>query len=94
MAIPPAEDADLTASVLEIMELANGEFVLRRAGDAGEPLVKIRFSDESRRFLADGRLEVARVMFQAGIQAAAALAGGEAELEFIGGQGSASRIVH
>jgi hypothetical protein len=84
----------LTASVLEIMELSNGDVVLQRAGSVGEPLVRIRFSEESRRFIAEGRLEVARAMFQAGIQAAAALAGGEAELEFVGGQSDPGRIVH
>ena len=59
------EEADLAASLLEIVEIANGEFVLQRAGGEGGPLVNIRFSDESRQYLADARLEIAKAMIQA-----------------------------
>lgn len=84
----------MTASVLEIIELANGEFVLQRADGLGKPLVNIRFSEESRQYLADARLEVARVMIQAGIQTVAEMAGGEAEMEFIAGQDDSRRVIH
>ncbi len=64
----------MSASLLEIVDLGDGEIVLQRAGDDSEPLVTIRFSDESRIYLMDNGLEVAKAMIQAGIQAAAAIA--------------------
>jgi hypothetical protein len=70
------------ASLLEIIDLGDGEIVLQRADDDSEPLVRIRFSDESRVYLMDNGLEVAKAMIQAGIQAAAMIAEqGEMEIE-------------
>lgn len=63
----------LTSSFLEIIELPNGDIVLKRADGDGEPLVNIRFSDESKHYMPDSKLEIARVMIQAGIEAAAEL---------------------
>ena len=72
----------LSSSFLEIVELANGDVVLQRAEEEGEPLVRIQFSEESRVYLMDSTLEVARAMIQAGIQAAASMSDHEAlELE-------------
>lgn len=88
------EGARLAASLLEIVELASGEVVLRRPDGEGEPLVRIHFSADSREYLSDARLEIARAMIEAGIQAAAHLAGGEAELEFIGAREDGGRILH
>jgi len=66
------------ASLLEIVDLGNGEIVLQRGDDDSAPLVTIRFSEESRDYLAgnglDNGLEVAKAMIQAGIQAAAVIA--------------------
>ena len=70
----------MPASLLEIVDLGDGEIVLQRADDAAEPLVTIRFSDETRIYLMDNGLEVAKAMIQAGIQAAAAIAE-QAEVE-------------
>lgn len=82
----------MSASLLEIVDLGDGEIVLQRAEDGSEPLVTIRFSDESRIYLLDNGLEVAKAMIQAGIQAAAAIAEqGEQEAER-GADGS--RILH
>ncbi len=82
----------MASSFLEIVELANGDIVLQRAEEEGEPLVVIQFSEESRGYLMDATLEVARAMIQAGIQAAAMAEQGELELEeFDGGQ---PRILH
>ena len=64
----------MSASLLEIVDLGDGEFVLQRADDDSEPLVVIRFSEESRLYLMDNGLEVAKAMIQAGIQAAAVMA--------------------
>ena len=85
----------MSASLLEIIDRGDGEIVLQRADDS-EPLVTIRFSDESRVYLMDNGLEVARAMIQAGIQAAAIIAEqiaehGDMELELFQGTG---RILH
>lgn len=58
-------------SYLELVELPNGDIVLRRSDDDGEPLVVISFSEESRQFMTAPPLEVARAMIQVGIQVAA-----------------------
>ncbi len=63
----------MSTSLLEIVDLGNGEVVLQRADDSSEPLVTIKFSEESQTYLLENGLEVARVMIQAGIQAAAAI---------------------
>ena len=82
----------MPASLLEIIDLGDGEIVLQRAEDDSEPLVTIRFSDESRVYLMDNGLEVAKAMIQAGIQAAAVIAEqGEMEIET---SSEASRILH
>ncbi len=64
----------MSASLLEIVDLGDGEIVLQRADDDSEPLVVIRFSEESRLYLMDNGLEVAKARIQAGLQAAAVMA--------------------
>lgn len=64
----------MSSSLLEIVEMPNGDIVLQRSDEDGEPLVVIQFSEESRVYLMDGTLEVAKAMIQAGIQAAAQMA--------------------
>ena len=64
----------MPSSVLEIIELANGDIVLKRAEHAEDPLVTIRFSDDAKAFIDDSSIEVAKAMIQAGIEAAAAIA--------------------
>jgi hypothetical protein len=84
----------VSSSFLEIVEMPNGDVVLQRADDDGEPLVVIQFSEETKVYLMDGSLEVARAMIQAGIQATAQMAEqGEIELgeEFVDEQ---TRIIH
>ena len=63
----------MASSLLEIVDLGDGEIVLRRAGESADPLVRIHFSDESRVYILDNGLEVAKAMIQAGIEAAAQL---------------------
>jgi hypothetical protein len=82
-----------TSSFLEIVELANGDIALQRSEEEGEPLVVIQFSEESRVYLMDATLEVARAMIQAGIQTAAKLAE-QVELEMEDGEEQPSRILH
>lgn len=84
----------MTASLLEIVDLGDGEIVLQRADDDSEPLVTIHFSDETRMYLKENGLEVAKAMIQAGIQAAADMAEqGEVEMEMEMSQ-EASRVLH
>ena len=64
----------MSTSLLEIVDLGDGEVVLQRADDESEPLVSIQFSEEASAYLMDNNLEVAKVMIQAGIQAAAKIA--------------------
>jgi len=84
----------VSSAQLEIIELANGDVVLQRAGGEGEALVRIRFSAEARSVLRDSRLTVAREMIEAGIHATARLSGGEAELDYVSGHEDGSHIVH
>jgi hypothetical protein len=64
----------MSTSLLEIVDLGDGEIVLQRADDDSEPLVSIQFSEEASAYLMENNLEVAKVMIQAGIQAAAKMA--------------------
>ncbi len=83
----------MSTSLLEIVDLGNGEIVLQRADDDSEPLVTIRFSEESQLYLMDNGLEVAKAMIQAGIQAAATLSE-EAELEVEASSSPEARVLH
>lgn len=64
----------MSTSLLEIVDLGDGEVVLQRVEGEAEPLVSIQFSDEANAYLLGNNLEVAKVMIQAGIEAAARLA--------------------
>ncbi len=56
------------SSFLEIVELEDGKIVLRRSDAEGEPLVKIEFSEDTRAFLTDATMDVAKAMIGAGIE--------------------------
>ncbi len=60
------------STLFEIIELPNGEIALCRADDeeSGEPLVSIRFSSESLYFLNDAKIDIAKAMIEAGLEAA------------------------
>ena len=64
----------MSTSLLEIVDLGDGEVVLRRVEGDSESLVSIQFSDEANAYLMGNNLEIAKVMIQAGIEAAAQLA--------------------
>lgn len=49
-------------AILEIVELSDGEIVLRPAEGDGEPLMRIRFSAEATELLRQSRFEVAQEM--------------------------------
>jgi len=84
-------------SVLEIVELDNGEVVLQQAGSSGKPLLNIRFSDESQTYLetfGNLKLLVARAMIQAGVQVFSEFMQEQAEVDDTASEKSASVVLH
>ena len=68
------------SSFYEIVELLNGDVALARADDEkNEPLVTIRFSEESLAFLGEEKFLVAKAMIEAGMEAAGDIADQQAE---------------
>lgn len=73
----------MSSSLYEIVELANGDVVLQRADENGEPLVSIRFSSDSLSYMRNGKLDVAKAMIEAGMEAASEIADDGVE-DFLG----------
>ena len=71
----------MSSDLYEIIELSTGEIALRRAAEEGEPLVVIKFSEESLHFLKDAKYEVAKAMIEAGMEAAGDMAMASVESE-------------
>ncbi|MFT7372301.1 MAG: hypothetical protein ACI9T9_000983 [Oleiphilaceae bacterium] len=63
----------MSSAFLEIIELEDGGFALKRIDDDGEPLVVIDFSAEVIEFLGEHHAAVAKAMISAGVQAAGAV---------------------
>ena len=83
----------MPASLLEIVDIGDGEIVLQREDGVDEPLVTIRFSEEAQVYLMEQGLEVARAMIQAGIQAVSEISEqGQAEDDMDEGDGA--RVLH
>ena len=53
---------------LELAQLSDGTIVLRRSDDKENPLVKIKFSGESKQILPGQQLHIAKEMIRAGIE--------------------------
>ena len=66
MSEPDDNDMD-NLSILEIVELDNGDVVIQREDGEGEPFMTIQFSDESRDYLGEQKIEIAKAMFDAAI---------------------------
>ncbi len=61
----------MSPSFFEIIQLANGDYALRRADDdESAPLVRISFSQEARDMMDDRDMNIAKAMIAAGIEAA------------------------
>ncbi|RLA53505.1 MAG: hypothetical protein DRR42_04650 [Gammaproteobacteria bacterium] len=59
----------MTSSLYEIVMLADGEVVLQRSNEDGEPLIRVSFSDEAKFYLGSASIDIARAMIDAGIEA-------------------------
>ena len=91
LSVARAKEVYVSSEVLEIVELPNGDIVLQRAGDE-EPLVNIRFSKLTNQYLPELRMEIAKAMIQAGIEAFSEMA---AEVEWNGAdQANVKPVVH
>ncbi len=64
----------MSPSFFEIVQLADGDYALRRVDDDAAPLVRISFSEEAREMMDDRDLNVAKAMIAAGIEAAGTVA--------------------
>ncbi|WP_062269986.1 hypothetical protein [Endozoicomonas arenosclerae] len=71
----------MAASFLEIVELPTGEIVLRRSDEEGEPLLTMKFSEEAKVYLEGEHLQVAKAMFDAGMQEVAEITRPQSEEE-------------
>lgn len=79
----------MPTSFLEIVELPDGRIALRR-GDDEEVLVTLEFSEDAKVFLQGLHVEVAKAMFNLGVEMAGSLVDGDFEQEF----GDEPRILH
>lgn len=57
------------STLYEIVELENGDVALQRSDDSGEPLLRIKFSEESSFFLSEAKFDIAKAMIEAGLDA-------------------------
>lgn len=62
------------SDVWEIIELEDGKIALQKGESEDSPLVTIEFSSEAKDQLSDQHVEIAKVMFSAGMQMASDLA--------------------
>lgn len=69
------------SAVLEIVEMINGDIILKPAGENKKPLLTIRFSGEAKQYVSNDRIEVAKAMINAGIDALSELKNVKIDLE-------------
>ncbi|TRX74864.1 hypothetical protein [Pseudomonas mangiferae] len=71
----------MPTSFLEIVELPDGRIILRRAEDE-EVLVTLDFSADAKAFLQGHHVEVAKAMFNVGVQMAGRLSDDDLEQDY------------
>ncbi|EIK52223.1 hypothetical protein YO5_01524 [Stutzerimonas stutzeri TS44] len=71
----------MPTSFLEIVELPDGRIVLRRAEDE-EVLVTLDFSDDTKLFLQGQHVEIAKAMFNVGVQMAGQISEVDGDIEY------------
>ena len=71
----------MPTSFLEIVELPDGRIALR-CGDDEEVLVTLEFSEDAKAFLQGQHIEVAKAMFNVGVEVAGSLVDGDYDVEY------------
>ena len=89
----------MPTSLYEIVMLPNGDVILQRADHTEEPVVTISFSEDAKAYLQEARLDIARIMIDAGIDAVEQLSADEVmelmeEAEAGGDRDTPARILH
>jgi hypothetical protein len=85
----------MSVSLLEIVVLPNGDIALQRANEKDEPLISISFSEEVQEFLLDAKMDMAKVMIDAGVELFEQLGSDSMQMEEDSLEvGSSPRILH
>tara|TARA_B110000503_G_scaffold100965_1_gene150982 strand:- start:36 stop:293 length:258 start_codon:yes stop_codon:yes gene_type:complete len=85
----------MSVSLLEIVVLPNGDIALQRANKKDEPLISISFSEEVQEFLLDAKMDMAKVMIDAGVELFEQLGSDSMQMEEDSLEvGSSPRILH
>ena len=94
IAVKMKEIGGFVSSVLEIIEMVNGDIVLKPAGENNKPLLTIRFSAEANKYVSNDRIEVAKAMINAGIDALSELEHVKLDLEEDFDEIPSDRVLH
>ena len=84
----------MSLSLFEIVVLPNGDVALQRANDKDEPLIRIAFSIEVQDFLEEAKIDVAKVMIDAGIELFEQMGSDILQIEEGDSLNATSRILH
>lgn len=82
----------MSFTLFEIVVLEDGEVALQRADEEDTPLIRISFSDEAHLFMQDAKLNIAKAMIDAGIEAFEQLGEKDGESEIVVERGP--RVLH
>ena len=58
----------MSNSVIELVQLKNGDIVLRNSDEPDQPIVTISFSDAIQSMLPQDKMDISRAMVEAGIE--------------------------
>ena len=84
----------MSLSLFEIVVLPNGDVALQRANDKDEPLIRITFSADVQEFLEEAKIDVAKVMIDAGIELFEQMGSDILQIEEGDSLNATSRILH
>jgi hypothetical protein len=84
----------MALSLFEIVVLPNGDVALQRANDKDEPLIRIAFSAEVQAFLEEAKIDVAKVMIDAGIELFEQMGSDILQIEEGDSLSATSRVLH
>ncbi len=84
----------MSLSIFEIVVLPNGDVALQRSNEKDEPLIRISFSDEVQMFLMDAKMDVAKVMIDAGIDLFEELGDEHLQVDEGGQETKPPRVLH